>query len=74
MMARGIAGEVDVDDRPMPALIALDVERPDAVGAHVRKVHRLDWLGAASAHSGTPQLRLPRQWREIDRSSHGRDG
>jgi hypothetical protein len=35
-----IAGEVvDVDDHPMATLMALDVERPHAAGAHVRQVN-----------------------------------
>jgi hypothetical protein len=33
---------VDVEDHLMPAAMARDLDRPDAVLAHVRQVHRLE--------------------------------
>ena len=38
---------VDVHDRCVPALIAVDPQRSHAVLAHVREVHRLDHIGEA---------------------------
>jgi hypothetical protein len=61
---------VDVQHHVMPALLALDVERPHAVGPHVREVHRLDWI----VEAGTGHLASTRNdsstYRVRDMSSH----
>jgi hypothetical protein len=42
---------VGTHDRAVATLAALDVERPHAVGAHVRQVHRLDgFVEATGGH------------------------
>jgi hypothetical protein len=48
---------VDVDDDLVPAAVAHDVQRPRAILAHVREVHRLDFVFEPVGHGFT--IRLP---------------
>jgi hypothetical protein len=57
---------VDVDDHPMPALAALDVERPHAVRAHVRQVHGLDGF-VGTGHNRGSGFRLDLVPRQLER-------
>ena len=46
-----IAGQmVDVNDHPMPAFVALDVERPHALMPYVFQRHRLDRFVRSGLH------------------------
>jgi len=41
---------VDIHDHLVPALVALDRERPHAILAHVLQRHWLDWIVEARTH------------------------
>jgi hypothetical protein len=50
---------IDVEDHLVPAAVAHDVERPHAVLAHVREVHRLDFVLEPVGHGFTTPLPAP---------------